>query len=110
MHCVPIPIYCDNSYQAELYVAWVVLEPMPGGIAVVISGPLRIPRLLWQCRSLEMKVPPRPPVTCLLNACRFLVQHTTPPPPRHLYSSLTGTFRDHALHAVHRLAREEGVA
>ena len=26
LHRIPIPIYCDNSYQAELYVAWVVLR------------------------------------------------------------------------------------
>ena len=26
LHRIPIPIFCDNSYQAELYVAWVVLR------------------------------------------------------------------------------------
>ena len=26
LHRIPIPMYCDNSYQAELYVAQVVLQ------------------------------------------------------------------------------------
>ena len=26
LHRIPIAIFCDNSYEAELYVAWVVLR------------------------------------------------------------------------------------
>ena len=36
--------------------------------------------------------------------------NTLPPPPRHLYSHLTGIFMDHVLDAVNGLACEEGLA
>ena len=109
VHHIPVPIFCDNSYMAELYVAWVVLRSRA--------------RARWCCRDERWSLTDSssyvralasrndstsPLVASLLAACRALVGHTTT--PRHLYSHLTGTFIDRVMDAVDCLAREEGPA
>ena len=109
LHRIPIPIFCDNLYQAELYVTWVVLRA-----PACARWYTRYERWsLTDSNSYITALGSRndstsPLVTSLLAACRALVRHTAS--PRHLYSHLTGTFLDRLMDAVDCLAREEGLS
>ena len=109
LHRIPIPILCNNSYEAELYVAWVVLRAR--ACARLNRRDERWSRTDSQSYITALgsrNDSTSPLVTSLLAACRALVQHTAS--PRHLYSHLTGTFLDRMMDAVDCLAREVGLS
>ena len=107
LHRIPIPILCDNSYQVELYVAWVVLRAR-----ACACWYMRDER--WSLTDSDSYITAlgsrndsaSPLVTSLLTACRALIQNTAS--SRHLYSHLTGTFLDRVMDAVDCLARGVG--
>ena len=103
LHRIPIPIFCDNSYQAELYVAWVVLRARASARWFVRDERWSLTDSNSYITALGSRN-----VTSLLVACRSLVKNTAP--PQHLYSHLTGTFLDCVMDAVDNLAREVGMS
>ena len=109
LHRIPIPIFCDNSYQAQLYVAWVV--PRAHACACWFMRDER-----WSLNDSNSYVTAlgsrndsaSPLIASLLTACRSLIKNTAF--PRHLYSHLTGTFLDRVMDAVDCLARDVGMS
>ena len=109
LHPIPIPIFCDNSYQAELYVAWVVLRARASARWFVRDEPWSLTdsnSYITAIGSLNDSTSAL--VTSLLVACRSLVRNTAP--LQHLYFHLTGTFLDCVMDVVDNLAREVGMS
>ena len=105
LHRIPNPVCCDNSYQADLYVALVVLRSraqarwyLRDARWSLTESKSYIPALGFRNDGASGHFP---------FGCRLLVQNTAP--PQHLYSHLAGTFRDRVMHAVDGLAQEEGL-
>ena len=109
LHRIPIPIFCDNSYQAELCVAWVVLR-----VRACACWFTRDER--WSLTDSNSSVAAlvsrndsaSPLVASLLSLCHSLVKNTAS--PRHLYSHLTGSFLNHVMDVVDCLARDVGMS
>ena len=109
LHRILIPIFCDNSYQAELYVAWVVLRARASAHWFMRDDRWSLTDSNSYITALGSRNDSTSPlVTSLVIACRSLVKN--PAPPRHLYSHLTGTFLDRVMDAVDNLAREVGMS
>ena len=109
LHRIPIPIVCDNSYQAELYVAWVVLRARASAHWFVRDDRWSLNDSNSYITALGSRNHGTSPlVTSLLVACRSLVRNTAP--LQNLYSHLTGTFLDRVMDAVDDLAREVGMS
>ena len=82
LHRIPIPIFCDNSYQAELYVAWVVLRARASARWFVRDDRWSLTDSNSYITALGSRNDTTSPlVTSLLVACRSLVRNTAPPPP-----------------------------
>ena len=109
LHRIPIPIFCDNLYQAELYVAWIVLRARACARWYTRDERWSLTDSNSYVTALGSRNDSSSPlVTSLLAACRALVQHAAS--PRHLYSHLTGTFLDRVMDVVDCLAREVGLS
>ena len=104
LYHIPIPIFCENSYQAELYVAWVVLRSRARARWYIRDERWSLMDSKSYVTALGSRNDSTSPlVTSLLAACRALNQHTAS--PRHRYSH----FLDRVMDAVDSLAREEGL-
>ena len=102
-HRIVIPIFCDNSYEAELYVAWVVLRAGASAHWFVRDDGWSLTESSSYITTLESRNDRTSPlVMSLLLACRSLGKNTAP--PRHLCSHLTGTFLEGVMDAVDDLA------
>ena len=108
LHRIPIPIFCHNSYQAQLYVAWVVLRARASAHWFVRDDRWSlIDSNSYITAAGSRNDSTSPLVTSLLISSRSLVKNTAP--PRHLCSHLTGTFLDRVMDAVDGLAWEVGM-
>ena len=102
----PIPIAMDNSFQAETYVAWVVLRSTRSGVRwIVVVGDYKDPPSLTFCDSLsyisallgKRKYDLDDLVDSMIQACRALITEREAGVPLHLYSHVAGTLLDELL-------------
>ena len=104
-----ITIFCDNSYQAELYVAWVVLRARACACWFTRAERWSLTDSNSYITALGSRNDSASPlVASLLTARRSLIKNTAF--ARHLYSHLTGTFLDRVMDAVDCLARDVGMS
>ena len=109
LHHIPIPIFCDNSYQAELYVAWVVVRARACACWFMRDERWSLTDSNSYITALGSRNDGASPlVVSLLTACRSLIQNTAF--PRHLYSHLTSTFLHCVMDVVDCLARDVGMS
>jgi hypothetical protein len=102
----PIPISTDNSFQAETYVAWVVLSSMVAGVSWVMAmGDYTDRKSVTFCDSLsyisallgKKKYDMDDFVSSMIGACRNLISKFGVSFPKHLYSHIEGTMLDDLL-------------
>ena len=106
---IPIPIFYDNAYQAELYVAGAVLRARVGASLYTCDERWSLTDSSFYITALGSGYDGASPlVASLLTACRALIQHTAS--PRHLCCHLRGTFLDRLMDAVDCLAGEVGLS
>ena len=111
----PIPLAMDNSFQAESYVAWVVLRSTPPGVRwVVIAGDYKDPSTLSFCDSQayvsallgKRKYKMDDLVDATVQACRELIVSLEVCVPQHLYSHVQGTLLDDLLDVADAVAKK----
>ena len=102
----PISVATDNSFQAETYVAWVVLSSMVAGITWVMAmGDYKDRKSVTFCDSLsyisallgKKKYDMDDFVSSMIRACRELISCLGVSVPKHLYSHIEGTLLDDLL-------------
>ena len=102
----PIPIAMDNSFEAESYVAWVVLCSTRSFVQwVILTGDYKDPPSLMFCDSLlyigallgKRKHDMDDLVDSTIQACRALIVGRGGWVPLHLYSHVKGTLLDDLL-------------
>ena len=104
LYPVHIPFFCNNSYQAEVYVVWVVLQSRVPSASAWRGA-------LWtfsDSQSYISAVDSRnegccPFVSAMLLRYRAFCRWEV---PRHLYSHLQGTFLDEVLERVNAYAKD----
>ena len=111
----PIPVAMDNSFQAESYVAWVVLRPTPPGVRwVVVAGDYKDPSTLTFCDSLsymsallgKRKYEMDDLVDATIQVCRALIVARGVCVRKHLYSHVQGTLLDDLLDVADAAAKK----
>ena len=106
---IRIPIFCNNSYQAELYVAWAVLRARRPTVALYKHNTWTFSDSKSYITALESRNDGSCPfVAALLAVCRDLSAQWEV--PRHLYSHLHGTFLDTVLESVDTVAKDTALS
>ena len=105
LHEVDVPVFVDNSYQAEVYVAWAVLC----GSGSVLWGQRSRGWTFTDSKSYIQALQANnthhcPLISFLLERCRSMTALREQ--PMHLYSHVQGTVLDTVLDAVDKLAGE----
>ena len=109
---VPIPLRLDNAYTAELYTAWVALTahgPSADPTFGFRSGSWHFADCKGYITAQEGRREPDDSLQGdLIRECRAMARGH-PPPPRHLYSHITGTWLDALLDQVDAAAGQTAV-
>ena len=105
LHKVNVPVFVDNSYQAEVYTAWAVLC----GSGSVLWGRRSRGWTFSDSKSYMQALQAdnthhRPLISFLLDQCQSMTDLREQ--PMHLYSHVQGTVLDTVLDAVEKLAGE----
>ena len=110
---VPIPLWLDNAYTAELYTAWVALTargPSADPAFGFGSGSWHFADCKKYITAQEGRRKPQDSLQGdLIRACRDMARGHAPPPARHLYSHITGTWLDALLDQVDAAAGRTAV-
>ena len=105
MRAVHIPVFCGNSYQAEVYVAWVVLQSRVPSASVWRGATWTFSDSQSYISALESKSASNCPfISALLQPRRSMSSQWEV--PHHLYSHLQGTFLDEVLEQVDSYAKD----
>ena len=102
---VPILVFYDNSYQGEVYTAWVIRQCR-------VHAQWCFRDLYWTLTDLQLYITAlslRNEGSCtfvqsIVTVCRGLLESGAP--PRHLYSHITGIFLDEVLDIVDAVPKD----